>query len=209
MSLKSRTRTKGYKTKSTNFERKQRTFDPKLLRKTRKSKNFTKITKRVAQLEREKEEILDRRSHDEGKRVGMLRELNLKALEHEKEVDEITKERDNLKEIVFDLMFEKQRAGDSSIPKSEFTVDTADQLQSELAVQSQRSVEVDSSLQTLLRFANEQIKARSLSIKLLVLEKALRETGQEFDEETLDRKRITELPDETKAVYDELMAKFS
>lgn len=77
----------------------------------------------------------------------------------------MTEERKNLKEIVFDLMFEKQRAVDEP---AEYRVEISPQLQNEFDQKHDpKSPNVNQKLQTLLKFANEQIRERTVQINAL------------------------------------------
>jgi tRNA(Phe) wybutosine-synthesizing methylase Tyw3 len=95
----------------------------------------------------------------------IMAEVNLRLLEQEKEIVELTEERKNLKEIVFDLMFEKQRAIDEP---AEYRVEISPQLQSEFEQKHDPKVpNVNQKLHTLLKFANEQIRERTVQINAL------------------------------------------
>lgn len=79
-------------------------------------------------------------------------------------IDELKDERDNLKEIVFDLMFEKQKAsGPVHYPEVEISAE----LQQEFYQKHSAVDQIDARLKTLLDFANEQIKSQAKEIARL------------------------------------------
>ena len=88
--------------------------------------------------------------------------INLKLLEQEKKIFELEGERDNLKEVVFDLMFEKQKV--NSDGKDE-PVQISSELQREFDKKHKDDTVSRKELLTLIKFANEQIKAKSEIIK--------------------------------------------
>ena len=74
-----------------------------------------------------------------------LREVSLQLLEQEKYTDELKKERNNLKEIAFDLMEERDRSNPTEV------------------VEVRR--EPTEEMMALLKFSNEQIKSLSEQIE--------------------------------------------
>ena len=128
--------------------------------------------------------------------------VNRKNLDQELEIDSLKNQIKDLKEVVFDLMLEKQGVNEAP---AEYGAEVFDDLQQEFDEKKATKAPnpVEQKIKTLLQFANEQIKRQAEEIKLLKesLPQNLESVVEEENEQA-DRDENNEV-DEVKNEQDE------
>ena len=149
-----------------------------------KQKHFIAQTKKLSQERDEavaaQKSIQEQCEEKVHKSDEIMAQVTLKNLEQEKEIFELREELRNLKEVVFDLMLEKQKVGDEA---EEIHVEVPAEIQERLdreKKQPEAETVSKSEFLTLLKFSNDIIKERNEMIK------RLQETSLAPTEETVE-----------------------